>query len=76
MDYDFSESAKVFHNHGVHLEIPGRHLNLKVEKRKPTKLSGTVHLLIGVPPLPESSLQVLLADVWFWVLRRFMEAEK
>jgi hypothetical protein len=75
LDYDFSESARVFHDHGIHLEIPGRYLNLKVEKRKPTKLSGTAHLLIGVPPQPESSIQVLLADVWFWVLKRFMEAE-
>jgi len=75
LDYDFSESAKVFHNHGIHLEIPGENVNLRVEKRKPSRLSGTVHLLIGIPTQPESSLQVLLADVWFWVLRRMMEAE-
>lgn len=75
LDYDFSESARVFHNHGVHLEIPGEHVNLEVKKRKPARLSGTVHLLIGVPSQPESSMRALLADVWFWLLRRLMEAE-
>ncbi len=74
LDYDFSESAKVFHNHGIHLEMQGEHINLKVERRKPAKLNGTAHLLVAVPPQPESSVKLLLADVWFWVLRRWMEA--
>ncbi len=76
-DYDFSAPAKNFYDHGVHMEISGENVSLKVEKRKPSKLRGEVHLLIGVPSDSEDEgSKALLSDVWFWALKRLVEAEK
>lgn len=75
-DYDYSESARVFHDHGIQLEIPGDDVSLTIEDGKPSKLRGVVHLLVGKHEgSEEKSLLTLLADVWFWAFHRLMEAE-
>jgi len=47
LDYDYSESARTFYNHGFAVSVPGDDLILTVGKRKPSKLAGEVFLLIG-----------------------------
>ncbi len=75
LDYDFSVSAKEFHDHGVHLTIPGKHVTLDVEKRKPAKLMGETHILIAAAIDSEpQQFRELLADIWFWTLYRLLGA--
>ncbi|MHA1938959.1 MAG: hypothetical protein ACXABV_11090 [Candidatus Thorarchaeota archaeon] len=72
-DYDFSEPAKLFHDYGVHLELPGEHVTLTVEKRKPSRLRGRVHLLVAGSTRPNTdSFKALLTDAWFWAFDRLM----
>lgn len=73
LDYDFSAPAKEFHNHGVHLTIPGEQVTLEIEKRKPAKLKGEVHLLIASTFDEERSyFASLLGDIWFWSLHKLL----
>jgi hypothetical protein len=77
LDYDFSMSAKEFHNHGVQIAIPGKYVTLNVEKRKPAKLKGEVHILIAAAFNDENEhFRALVADVWFWTFQRFVGATK
>lgn len=74
LDYDYSGPAKDFHDHGIHLQIPGNDITLEVEKRKPSVLNGIVHLFIGYTSKPEPVLmESLLADIWFWILYRLLQ---
>ncbi len=74
LDYDYSSSAKNYHDHGIHLGVPGESVTLKIEKRKPSKLSGNVHLFIGFKSESEADqLTTLLADIWFWALQRLLQ---
>lgn len=75
LDYDFSAAAKEFYDHGVHLTIPGEHVALEVEKRKPANLRGEVHLLMAAIPSDEhGDFKALLGDIWFWTLHRLLES--
>lgn len=47
LDYDYSEPARTFYNHGFAISVPGEDVILKVSKRKPSKMLGDVFLLIG-----------------------------
>ncbi|MFW9845514.1 MAG: hypothetical protein ACFFD6_02100 [Candidatus Thorarchaeota archaeon] len=74
LDYDYSASAKDFHDHGIHFSVPGESVNLLIEKRKPLKLNGNVHLYVGFVSKSETgSVTALLADIWFWSLSRLLE---
>ncbi|MFW9803984.1 MAG: hypothetical protein ACFFFC_15080 [Candidatus Thorarchaeota archaeon] len=74
-DYDFSAPAKTFHDLGVDIIISGEYVTLEIENRKPAKLHGDVHILIGVPVDFESQqFGLLFADVWFWAFRKTLEA--
>lgn len=74
LDYDFSSSAKEFHDHGIHISVPGESVTLQIEKRKPSKLNGVVHLFVGyVLESGADALTALLADIWFWALQRLLE---
>ncbi len=46
-DYSFSEHPRVFYEHGFALNLDGGSVNLRVGKRKSTKLSGEVVVYIG-----------------------------
>ncbi|MFX1330404.1 MAG: hypothetical protein ACFE9W_02510 [Promethearchaeota archaeon] len=72
-DYDFSEPAKLFHDYGVHLELPGDDVTLTVEKRKPSRLRGRVHLLVAGSNKPDiDSFKALMTDIWLWTFNRLM----
>ncbi|MHA2069080.1 MAG: hypothetical protein ACXABY_32355, partial [Candidatus Thorarchaeota archaeon] len=73
LDYDYSSSAKDFHDHGIHLEVPGESVTLHIEKRKPSKLSGDVHLFLGfTSESRDDELTALMTDTWFWSLQRLL----
>ncbi|MBN2229175.1 MAG: hypothetical protein JW779_06235 [Candidatus Thorarchaeota archaeon] len=74
LDYDFSDQARVFYEHGFLVRLPGEDVTLKVGKRKPTKMLGDVYLLVGsrVTPNDEPYLG-LLVDIWLGVLERKMK---
>jgi hypothetical protein len=75
LDYDFSMSAKHFHTHGVHITMPGKDVTLTVEKQKPSRLKGEVHLLIAPAFEDETEhFRALMADFWFWAFQRLVEA--
>lgn len=70
-DYDFSESAKVYHEHGVLLSLSGEDVILTIEDRKPAQLKGEVYLLIGTRvDQDKDEYRGLLADLWLWSLAR------
>jgi hypothetical protein len=76
-DYDYSAPAKTFHDLGVDVMVPGEYVTLEIEKRKPAKLHGDVHILIGVPVDSESQqLGLLFTDVWFWAFQKILEVAK
>ena len=65
LDYDFSEHARTFFNHGFLVYTSGENVILHVGKRKPTRLAGDVFLLIGRRFSKEDeSNHELLVDVW------------
>jgi hypothetical protein len=74
LDYDYSGSARDFYDHGIHLEVPGENVILEIEKRKPSKLSGDVHLFIGFASDSEADATIaLFADIWFWALNKLIQ---
>lgn len=74
-DYDFSEPARVYYDHGLHLTAPGRDFKFKINRGKATKLRDTVHLFIGTKSTSGSSdLRLLLVDIWLRGLQRFVES--
>ncbi|UCH03812.1 MAG: hypothetical protein JSW05_09475, partial [Candidatus Thorarchaeota archaeon] len=76
LDYDYSAPARVFYEHGMHLELSGESVTLHVEKRKAAKLRGTVYLLMGVSEDPKTDLwRKLLADIWFLAFQRLAGAK-
>ncbi len=70
LDYDYSEPAKVFYEHGFAITIPGEYVTLKIGKRKPTKMLGNVYLLIGRRISEENSYEGLLLDIWLRAFQR------
>lgn len=70
-DYDFSESAKVYHEHGALLSLSGEDVILTIEGRKPAKLKGEVYLLFGTRVDHDTdAYRGLLTDLWLWSLAR------
>ncbi|MFX1482327.1 MAG: hypothetical protein ACFFCP_03975 [Promethearchaeota archaeon] len=71
LDYDFSDSARVFHNHGALLTLPGEDLTLSIEGRNPSKLKGEVQLLFGTrADKDKEEYRALLADLWLGIFAR------
>jgi hypothetical protein len=65
LDYDFSENARTFHNHGFLVHTSGENVTLQVGKRKPIQLAGDVYLLVGRRfGKDDVSNQELLVDIW------------
>lgn len=74
LDYDYSDHARVFYEHGFAISIPGENVTLKVGKRKSTKMLGDVYFLIGRRVNDEDDpLQSLMLDIWLRALQRRMD---
>jgi len=71
LDYDFSDHARVFYEHGIAISLPGENVTLKVGKRKSTKMFGDVYLLIGTRiDEKDQPYEGLKVDIWLRALQR------
>jgi hypothetical protein len=71
LDYNFSEHAKVFYDHGLQIAAEGEEVTLKAGNRKPTQLRGEVKIFIGKNfEKEEDSSKILLFHVWLSMLNR------
>ncbi|MDH4215181.1 MAG: hypothetical protein OEV85_14800 [Candidatus Thorarchaeota archaeon] len=71
LDYDFSDHARVFYEHGFLVHVPGEDVILQVGKRKSVKMAGDVFLLVGKRFSEEdTSNQELLVDIWLRLLEK------
>ncbi|TFG28410.1 hypothetical protein EU528_11235 [Candidatus Thorarchaeota archaeon] len=73
LDYDYSEPARTFYNHGFAISVPGEDVILKVSKRKSLKMAGEVFLLIGSQILEDDDTQhyrALKIDILLRALQR------
>lgn len=74
LDYDYSDHARVFYEHGFAISLPGKNVTLKVGKRKPTKMLGDVYFLVGRRVnINDEAFQGLMLDIWLRALRRRMD---
>jgi hypothetical protein len=74
LDYDYSDHARVFYEHGFAISLPGENVTLKVGKRKPTKMLGDVYLLIGRRVnINDEAFQGLMLDIWLRSFQRRMD---
>jgi hypothetical protein len=74
LDYSFSESPKVFYEHGLRLEADGASVLLKVGNRRELALRGQVRIFLG-KSFPEDSVSsdVLAFHVWLNGLEECIE---
>lgn len=71
LDYNYSDYAKVFYEHGFAISIPGENVTLRVGKRIPTKMLGDVYLLIGTRVnIEDKPYQGLMIDIWLRAFHR------
>ena len=71
LDYDFSEHARIFHDHGFAILVHGENVTLTVSKRKPAKMFGDVYLLIGTRiESEEDHYKALRAIIWLHAFQR------
>jgi len=71
LDYDFSDHARVYYEHGVAFSLPGEYVTLKVGKRKPTKMLGDVYFLLGTRvDENDQPYEGLKVDLWLRALQR------
>jgi len=77
LDYDFSDHARVFFEHGFLVHVPGEDVTLQVGKRKPTQMAGDVLLLVGkrFDGDDDSNLE-LLVDIWLKAFEKRMASVK
>jgi len=65
LDYAFSESPKVFFEHGIEIALKGHDAKLKADRRPEISLLGRIKLLIGRPVSNASKLSTqLMFHVW------------
>lgn len=77
LDYDFSDHARVFFEHGFLIHAPGKDVTLQVGKRKPTQMAGDVLLLAGKRfGKGDDSNQELLVDIWLKTFEKRMLSVK
>ena len=73
VDYTYSESPKVFYNHGLQLKADGVQVRLRVGKGKEYELKGEVKVLLGKRINEEDdSSTALLFHVWLSALNRLL----
>lgn len=73
VDYTYSESPKVFYNHGLQLKADGAQVRLRVGKGKEYELRGEVKVLLGKRIKEEDdSSTTLLFHVWLSALNRLL----
>ena len=73
MDYTYSESPKVFYNHGLQLKADGAQVRLRVGKGKEYELRGEVKVLLGKRVKEEgNSSMTLLSHVWLRALNQLL----
>lgn len=74
LDYDYSDHARVFFEHGFSVSLPGENITLKIGKRKPTRMLGEAYLLIGRQiNVEEESFAGLMLDIWLRAFQRRMD---
>ena len=74
LDYDYSDHARVFYEHGFAISLPGENVTLKVGKRKPTKMLGDVYFLVGRRvDIDNETYEGLMLDIWLRAFQRRME---
>jgi len=73
LDYNYSDHASVFYEHGFAISIPGENVTLRIGKRIPNKMLGDVYLLIGTRINAEDKpIQSLMIDIWLRAFQRRM----
>lgn len=71
LDYDFSDHARIFFEHGFMIRLPGEDVILQVGKRKPNQMAGDVFVLIGRRfDKQDLSNHELLVDIWIRLFRK------
>jgi len=74
LDYDYSDHARVFFEHGFAVSLPGENVILKVGKRKPMRMLGEAYLLIGRRVnVDEEPFTGLMLDIWLRSFQRRMD---
>ncbi|RDE14497.1 MAG: hypothetical protein C4K47_03955 [Candidatus Thorarchaeota archaeon] len=72
-DFRFSESPKVFHEHGLRIDCVNDSVHLQVGTRAETALRGETKILIGRSPIPaENSASTLAFHVWLSAVEQAM----
>ncbi len=72
LDYDFSEKAQTFHEHGILIRTDGKRAKLTVDKKEST-MNGEVLLLVGASIDPaDTSYRGPLVDIWLWLFSRLI----
>jgi hypothetical protein len=74
LDYDYSDHARIFFEHGFLVSMPGEDVILHVGKRKPYQMAGQVLLLAGKRfGKDDASDKMLLVDVWLRLFGKRMK---
>ncbi len=74
LDYSFSESPRVFYEHGLRVDADGANVLLKVRDRRELALRGQIRIFLG-KSFPENSVSsdVLAFHVWLNAFRESVE---
>ncbi len=71
LDYNYSDYARVFYEHGFAISVPGENVTLRIGKRLPIKMLGEVYLLIGTRVnVEDKPYQALMIDIWLRAFQR------
>ena len=74
LDYDYSDHARIFYEHGFAISLPGEYVTLKVGKRKPTKMLGDAYVIFGKRiDIDNEAFQGLMLDIWLRAFQRRIE---
>ena len=74
LDYNYSDNARVFYEHGFAISIPGENVTLRIGKRLPIQMLGDVYLLIGTRVnVDNKPYQGLMIDIWLRAFQRRMK---
>jgi hypothetical protein len=71
-DYDFSDHARVFFEHGFSIHVEGKDVVLQIGKKKPTQMTGNCWLLVGSRIGDDGKQNALLVDIWLKLFQKRM----
>ena len=73
LDYDFSEKAQTFHDHGFLLRVDGKQVRLAIDKKESTMI-GNALILVGAPvDSTDTTHRGPLVDIWFWLFSKIVQ---